>query len=71
VGTTLFRVYREVAGDDVPEDVGRFYKAGRALVRAKLAIEHLREPRFRDTPLWHDRAQGYLALARGQLGLLA
>lgn len=66
VGIAVFRVYREVSGDDVAPEITRFYKAGRAFVRARLAIDHLRESRFCGSPVWRDRAERYLALSDAQ-----
>lgn len=60
----LFATYRAVSGDDPPEALLHFYQSYRAAVRAKLAVWHLDEPRYRDGGRWRDRAMHYVALAQ-------
>lgn len=62
-GQVLLDTYRESAGDDGPEALLRFYQGLRACIRAKLAIRHLREPQYRESPKWPARARHYLQLA--------
>ncbi|WP_175948321.1 hypothetical protein [Burkholderia pyrrocinia] len=61
----LVAAYRSASGDDVDDGCVHFYQSCRAMTRARLAVWHLREPAFRATPLWRDRAGTYIALARG------
>ena len=50
--------------DNWPEpDLLHFYQAYRALTRARIAILHLEDPRYRATPHWQRRALDYLASA--------
>lgn len=65
-GQVLLDAYREEAGEafDVPHAaLIHFYQSYRACVRAKIAIWHLKELRYRDSPQWLARAQRYLHLA--------
>jgi uncharacterized protein len=62
-GHALLRCWREASGDGVPESLVHFYQSCRACLRARLAIRHLREARYRDSPVWRRRAMRYLALA--------
>ncbi|AOL04203.1 MULTISPECIES: hypothetical protein [Burkholderia] len=61
---SLVDAYRSASGDDVDDGCVHFYQSYRAMTRARLAVWHLREPEFRTTPVWRDRASAYLALAR-------
>ena len=57
--------------DRPPAALIHFYKAGRALLRAKLAILHLRDDDVRAPEHWRSQAMEYLGLARtfaGRLG---
>ena len=50
-------------GDAPPRQLVDFYKARRALLRARLAILHLRDVEVRDPGKWRPRALEYLDLA--------
>ncbi len=63
VGSELLRGYREVVGDDPPDRLVDFYTARRAVLRAKLAVWHLRDRHVRSTAAWPDVARAYLELA--------
>jgi aminoglycoside phosphotransferase family enzyme len=63
LGLELLRAYRECCGDAVPPALVHFHQSCRACTRARLAIWHLREPQYRDSPKWRGRARQYLALA--------
>ncbi len=63
VGEELLSTYAQVTGDKAPERLTRFYKAGRACLRAKLAIWHTRELDKRDWSKWQELAIAYLRLA--------
>ncbi len=69
----LFEAYRRITHDDPPEAVVHAYQSYRAVLRAKLAVWHLDEPRYRDGGRWRDRAMHYVALAHshGALALRA
>ena len=59
----LFEAYAQISGDRPAPALIHFYQAYRAAVRAKLAIWHLDEARFRDSPKWRRRALDYITLA--------
>jgi aminoglycoside phosphotransferase family enzyme len=62
-GEVLFRVYFDHSGDRASVELIRFYRCGRALLRARLAITHIEEPNVRDPGKWRRQALGYLDLA--------
>jgi aminoglycoside phosphotransferase family enzyme len=66
----LLRRYRERTGDAPPRELVRFYKALNALVRARIAIQHLDEPGTRTPDQWIARAALYLAIAARAARLL-
>lgn len=59
----LLRRYRERTGDAPPKELVRFYTALNAIVRARIAVQHLREPGARSREEWVKRAAAYLAIA--------
>lgn len=64
IGEIVFETYREATGDDPPLPLVQFYKAHRAVLRAKLAAWHLKDhPDPADQGKWAARAQRYLELA--------
>lgn len=63
-GAALLRSYGELTGDRPGAGLVHFYQGYRASLRARLAIRHLDEARFRQAPQWRDRAQTYLRLAQ-------
>lgn len=64
----IFAAYAEATGDRPPEPLVDFYQAYHAMVRAKLAAWHLRDPHLRLLPRWPAQARQYLLLARDHLG---
>jgi aminoglycoside phosphotransferase family enzyme len=66
----LLRRYRENTGDTPPPVLARFYTAFNALVRARIAIDHLLEPGARTPDEWVNRATAYLAIAAKESQLL-
>jgi aminoglycoside phosphotransferase family enzyme len=64
VGVWLFEAYADAANDDPPAPIVEFYKGFRALLRAKIAIWHLDEPRTPAPDKWRARANAYLDLAK-------
>ena len=67
IGEELLAVYRRATGDDPPDDLVAFYRAMRALIRARIAICHLREPHVRNPAEWPRRAAAYLRIAERDL----
>jgi aminoglycoside phosphotransferase family enzyme len=63
LGRALLRGYEELSGDRPPPELVHFHQSCRAASRARLAIRHLAEARYRSSPQWRLRAQAYLALA--------
>lgn len=59
----LFRHYTARTRDMPPPVLVTFYKAVGALIRARIAILHLRDERVRDRTKWTRRAADYLAIA--------
>jgi aminoglycoside phosphotransferase family enzyme len=67
LSVALLNAYLEASGDPAPAALIHFYQSCRACVRARLAIRHLQEPRYRSSPKWRRRALRYLVLARRHL----
>jgi len=63
VGGRLFFHFARLTGDEPPERLIRFYRARRALLRARLSAEHLETPGILDPAKWRAKARTYLALA--------
>ena len=63
LGEALLQAWRDASGDAVPPALLHFYQSCRACTRARLAIAHLREERYRASGKWRWRALRYLALA--------
>jgi aminoglycoside phosphotransferase family enzyme len=63
IGATLLARYSALTGDSPPEELVRFYKGVRAMLRAKLAAWHLDDRTVRYPSQWFNRARAYLALA--------
>lgn len=63
LGGVLLDTYRECAADDAGDALVHFYQCLRACIRGRLAIRHLREAQYRDSPKWPARARQYLRLA--------
>lgn len=69
-GALLLNAYGELSADQPDTMLVNFYQGYRALLRARLAIAHLDEEKFRHSEEWHRRAMSYLRLAeRGQKAL--
>lgn len=67
LGEVLLQAYRQASGDPVPPALLHFYQSCRACARARLAIAHLHEARYRASAKWRRRALRYLALAARHL----
>ena len=64
LGLRLLETFRRISGDELPAPLVRFYRGYRALLRAAIAVRHLKEEKFRYSPAWRQRAGEYLLLAR-------
>lgn len=62
-GKVILETCCEALDDRPPEALINFYKAFRALLRAKLSILHLRDEAVRDREVWRPLALDYLRLA--------
>ena len=71
VGPQLVACYQRFVGDRPPGPVVEFYAARRAILRAKLAVWHLRDRDVRSTTAWSEVATCYLRLAAGHCDRLA
>lgn len=63
VDSRLRHRYIRRSGDHPPRALFRFYRAFNALIRSRLAIEHIADPGGRTRAQWIDRATAYLAVA--------
>lgn len=63
-GSILLREYSEDSGDFPNASLIHFYQSYRAALRAKIAIRHLNEEKFRYSAEWRRRAMEYLKLAQ-------
>ena len=63
IGATAFDVYQHITGDRPLPALIAFYKAFRALLRAKIAICHLKDAHVRLPVKWPRQAISYLRLA--------
>jgi aminoglycoside phosphotransferase family enzyme len=52
--------YRNALGDPVPGDQFQFYMSQRAVIGAKTAAWHVRDPMYVDREVWIARANSYL-----------
>lgn len=64
VGGWLLDAYREASGDAPPEPLIHFYQGCRAMLRAKLAVWHLRDDGRHPPGKWVAAAREYLELAQ-------
>ncbi|MCL5059610.1 MAG: hypothetical protein M1449_03285 [Candidatus Thermoplasmatota archaeon] len=64
VGRWLLEAYREASGDAPPEALIHFYQSCRAVLRAKLALWHLRDDGRHPPGKWIATAGDYLELAQ-------
>lgn len=64
IGTMFVNYYQLRTQDRIPEMLVNFYKARRALLRAKLSIGHLLEEKYQaNSKKWIERCESYLHLA--------
>ena len=65
LGGALLQEFAARSGDAPPPELTAFYQGLRGCVRAGIALWHLKEPRYRGSPVWRERAGQYLQLAAG------
>jgi uncharacterized protein len=63
IGETLCWTYEAVTDDRPHRDLRRFYSGFRAMVRARIAIRHLRDAAIRNPEKWPAQAATYLEIA--------
>lgn len=63
LAAVLIQQYRALSHDRPPPALLHFYQSYRAIVRAALAVAHLKEAQFRYSPKWAASAMNYLQLA--------
>lgn len=63
LGHVLLQEFAALSGDAAPRELTAFYQGLRSCVRASIALWHLKEPRYRGSPVWRERADQYLQLA--------
>jgi len=64
VGQLFINVYKIKSGDEIPDRLIHFYKAKRALLRARLSIYHLLEEKYlSDSSKWIGKCEAYLQAA--------
>jgi aminoglycoside phosphotransferase family enzyme len=63
IAPRLIRRYRNRSGDTPPPSLISFYAAFNAVIRARLAVEHISQPISRTPEEWICRAKSYLAIA--------
>ena len=71
VGRWLLEAYREASGDAPPDGLIHFYQSCRAVLRAKLALWHLRDDGRHPPGKWVATARDYLELAQRHAGQAA
>jgi len=64
IGASFFASHARLSGEQLPARLIAFYACHRALLRAKIAIWHLREPDLAEPRRWRQRALDYLALGQ-------
>jgi aminoglycoside phosphotransferase family enzyme len=69
-GTAILKASCRELDDRPPAALIHFYKAHRALLRAKLTILHLQDEDVRDPEKWRLRAMEYIGLANAYAGRL-
>lgn len=68
LGRDLLERFAAASGDAPAPELIAFYQGLRACVRAGIALWHLKEPRYRGSPVWRERGAQYLQLAAGHAG---
>src|SRR5579872_2939135 len=63
VGELTLETYQSETGDRAPGPLLAYYKKYHALVRAKIAVWHLKDPDVRDPAKWIGKAKDYLCRA--------
>lgn len=67
IGEVFLSAARQTLPAPAPEALISFYRAARALLRARLALAHLTEPEPRTPEKWEPRARQYVGIAEASL----
>jgi aminoglycoside phosphotransferase family enzyme len=70
LGDLVLETYRADTGDRPPDALVNFYASARAMLRAKLAIWHLKDEHRPDAEKWRTRTMQYLYIAADHAGKL-
>jgi aminoglycoside phosphotransferase family enzyme len=70
LGDVVLETYRTDTGDRPPDALVNFYASTRAVLRAKLAIWHLKDEHRPDAEQWRTRTMQYLYIAADRAGRL-
>lgn len=68
-GAIFFEQYEKITRDKVPDRLIFFYKSKQASLRAKFAIWHVKEVRYKQDPKWKERALEYLSVSEKYMNL--
>jgi aminoglycoside phosphotransferase family enzyme len=68
ISRLLWKTYIEQTGDAVPHELRRFHRSYHALIRARIAIRHLKDALVRTPEAWKPKAERYLRLAAEAIG---
>jgi aminoglycoside phosphotransferase family enzyme len=71
IGPALAQSLSERLGSRPSDDLTRFYRAFRAVMRARLTIAHLLDPVPREPAKWEPLAMRYLSIAETTLSAMA
>jgi aminoglycoside phosphotransferase family enzyme len=71
LGDLVLETYRADTGDQPPDALVNFYASTRAMLRAKLALWHLKDQHRPDAEKWRTRTMQYLYIAADHAAKLA
>jgi aminoglycoside phosphotransferase family enzyme len=71
LGDLVLGTYRADTGDQPPDALVNFYASTRAMLRAKLALWHLKDQHRPDAEKWRTRTMQYLYIAADHAAKLA
>lgn len=60
LGSQFWNAYAQLSGDPIDRRLINFYRASHAFLRARMAIDHLKESVIRNPEKWKPKAQWYL-----------
>jgi aminoglycoside phosphotransferase family enzyme len=69
VAPILLAAYATASGDRPTPRLPSFYRSFRALIRARIAIAHLRAPSRHSPEKWLEQARSYLSISAAEIAL--